>query len=326
VDGAVIAPLTIAEAEALIRAQTKRAVRVRAVRDVSMRAVVLQQWIERRTIETIPTKPAPTLDRPRDLWSELWSLELEAPAPYNEAVRLVTDANTGAVRACPACAGSGKRVCSACGGSTSVACRTCGGTGDGPWYGAERERCSTCGGISSVHCTHCTLGALDCDTCDLRGETFSVQRARVQWMQQSHRAALSAAPKGVEVELDKMRKERSFDFDRGAFRVVQTGVIEHFRAAPTHDEGDASAALAQLAKQHAPQMHERIVAQRGWVERYEAWEITVDASGAAITVYATGPDRVIADASALSTGPGPAVAMVAVGLGVAAILAASVLR
>ncbi len=320
------APLTIAEAESLIRAQTRHAVRVRAVRDVSMRAVALQQWIERRTIETIATKPAPTLDPPRDLWSELWSLEREAPAPYTEAVRLVTDANTGAVRACPACTGSGKRVCEACGGTTAVACRTCGGTGDGPWYGAERERCSTCGGLGSGHCTHCTLGSLDCDTCELSGKTFSVQRARVQWMNQSHRAALSAAPKGVDVELDKMRRERSFDFDRGAFRAVHSGTVEHFRAAPTHEESEATAALTRLAKQNPPQMHERIAAQRGWVERYEVWEITVDASGAPISVYAIGPDRVIADASALSTGPGPAVAVIAVGLGIAAILAASVLR
>lgn len=314
------------DAARLIEARTGKRVALRGVRDVSMRIVVLEQWTERRTIEIIAATPGAPFDGARDLEAELWSLDVRAPPPFGEHVELVGDRRTGAVRRCPDCDGSARRQCARCGGLASRVCNACDGRGRISRGNNAYDPCSACGADGRVACTDCAIGSHPCATCGATGATYTEQRARVQWSARKQQMPLTRPPAGLEVPDEAPIRERSYAYEGGAFRPTSVAQGEHFRASVFAGGSDELDAIHKLVRQNPAVPHERIVGQRAWVDCVALWQIDAASAGEPVTLYAVGRNRTLVGIEALRAAPGPVVAIVALGLGVIAILAGSVLR
>jgi hypothetical protein len=317
---------TIDDAAQLVKERTGRAITPRAVRDVSLRVVVLQQWIERRTIEIVAVSPSATAGPPRDLEAELWSLPVTAPAAFNDHWEVVSDPRTGAVRRCPDCDGAGRRKCTRCGGLASLVCGVCNGQGRIHRGKNAYDPCLHCGADGRVACTECMIGTHPCSSCNESGSTFTEQRAKVQWASRSQQMPLDRPPSTVDLQGEKPRRAQSYEFESGVFRTTQHSAAEHFRANAFANSTDEIDAIHKLVRQNPAVVHERINAQRAWVEQIDVWQIDAGTEQEPVTLYAVGRDQTLFGVEALKTGPGPVVAIVALGLGVIAILAGSVLR
>jgi hypothetical protein len=309
------------DAASLLRTTLGKTIIVRGVRDVSARAIVLRQRLETRVIETIATQPATTsaTTAERDLAAELWSLEAGPPADGSNVV-CVEDPRTGAVRRCPDCAGRGAQPCRQCGGLAALNCLSCGGRGKSG-MGRNAQSCARCGGDGRVPCTHCLGGAHPCNSCEQRGSTFTVQRARIAWSDREVRSILDRQPASVEIDGVAAERELDVEFDGDVPRPIAGGSMDHFRASAQHAQ--MTGAIAAVAAAHRAGPNERVLAQSARVERVRLWEIECEPG---VRVYIVGPKQEIIGADALRTGPGPLVAAIALVLGVAAILAGSVLR
>lgn len=314
-------PLSPEDAASLLREKQGKTIPVRAVRDVSARSLVLRQRVETRVIETIATQPATTsaTTPERDLAAELWALDATPPADGSKIV-CVDDPRTGAVRRCPDCAGRGAQSCRQCGGLAALNCLSCGGRGR---IGLERnaQSCARCGGDGRVPCTHCAGGSHPCDVCEQRGSTFTVQRARIAWSDREVRSVLDRHPASVEIDAVAAERELEVEFDGDVPRPIAGGAMDHFRASAQHAQ--MVGAIAALAAANRAGPNERVLAQSARVERVRVWEVECEPG---VIVYIVGPKQELVGADALRTGPGPIVAAIALVLGVAAILAGSVLR
>lgn len=314
-------PLSPEDAASLLREKLGKTISVHGVRDVSARSIVLRQRVETRVIETIATQPPTTsaTTAARDLAAELWALDARPPADGSNVV-CVDDPRTGAVRRCPDCAGRGAQPCRLCGGLAALNCLSCDGRGK---IGMERnaQSCARCGGDGRVPCTHCVGGSHPCASCEQRGSTFTVQRARIAWSDREVRSVLDRPPASVELDGVAAERELDVEFDGDVPRPIAGGSMDHFRASAQNTQ--QTGAIAALAAAHRAGPNERVLAQSARVERVRVWEIECEPG---VRVYIVGPKRDIIGADALRTGPGPLVAAIALVLGVAAILAGSVLR
>jgi hypothetical protein len=318
--------LSLDEAARLVKERTGRAIEPRSVRDVSLRIVVLQQWIERRTIEIVSVPRRADTEPTRDLEAELWSLPVTPPAVFNDHLEVVSDPRTGAVRRCPDCDGAGRRKCSRCGGLASLVCGACDGRGHIHRRNNAYDPCFHCGADGRIGCTECTIGTHPCSSCNESGSTFTEQRAKVQWVSRSQQMPLSRPPSTVDLQGEKPVRAQTYECESGVFRPTIHGGGEHFRAYAFAQSTDELDAIHQLVRQNPAVVHERINAQRAWVDQVEVWQIDAGTEHEPITLYAIGRERTLVGVEALKTGPGPVVAIVAMGLGVIAILAGSVLR
>lgn len=314
------------DAAQLVKERTGRTIEPRSVRDVSLRIVVLQQWIERRTIEVVTSTRRATIDPPRDLEAELWALPVATPSPFNEHSEVISDPRTGAVRRCPDCDGAGRQKCHRCGGLASLVCNVCNGQGRIHRGKNAYDPCVHCGADGRVACTECAIGTHPCASCNESGSTYTEQRARVQWTSRAPQTPLSQPPSTVDLQGEKPAREQSFECDGAVFRPVNVAHSEHFRASAFASNADEMDAIHKLVRQNPAVVHERIVAQRAWIDRVDVWQIDAGTEQEPITLFAVGRDRTLIGTDSLKTAPGPIVALVAIGLGVVAILAGSVLR
>lgn len=318
--------LSLEQAAQLIKERTGRAIEPRSVRDVSLRIVVLQQWIERRTIEIVTATNHGHTDAPRDLEADLWSLPVTPPAAFSDHSEIVSDPRTGAIRRCPDCDGTGHRKCSRCGGVASLVCMECYGEGELKRTRTGRAPCGRCGGSGRIGCTHCTFGKQPCSSCNETGSTFTEQRARILWASRSQQMALSRPPSCVNLEGRTPVRVQTYEFEYGVFRPTQHHNAAHFRANVCTSDTEELDAIHRLVRQNPATVHERIHAQRAWVEQIEVWQIDAATEQEPLTLYAIGRERELVGLEALDTSPSPKVAIVALALGVIAILAASVWR
>ncbi len=308
-----------------MRELSGRSVDVRAVREVGPRRIVLEQRVERRVIETVIVAAHATVDPPRDLRAELWSLVVERPAGERGSV-VVEDTRTASVRPCPDCDGATKLSCKRCGGLCSLVCSACGGSGSSSHFSKSRIACGTCGGDGRVPCFECSGGTTPCTNCDAKGSAFTEQRARVTWERREVTSLLGALPHGVEAPAGRAAIEDEYALEDGVLRSVRARVEEHFRAAAFGPAPEVATAIATLVQQHPPASSERLEAQRARVERITVWAVDCAVDGGSITVYLVGDELRPVGLDQLPSGPGPAVAVVVLALGTLAILAGSVLK
>lgn len=121
-------------------------------------------------------------------------------------------------------------------------------------------------------------------------------------------------------------RERSYEYEGGEFRPTNIAQGDHFRASVFASAAPEIEAIHKLVRQNPAVIHERIVAQRAWVDCVPLWQIDAGTAQEPVTLYAIGRERALLGVEGLRTAPGPIVAVIALGLGVVAILAGSVLR
>ena len=122
----------------------------------------LQTFTERRETcwSYAPHRPDTKLDlhtpeRPESSAPLPWQIEETPGRMFRDEVRLVTVPNTGVIKTCHKCRGTGGMTCGECGGKGWVRCLHCHGD-----VSLDRERC--------YFCLDNGQGKLDCDKCKVK--------------------------------------------------------------------------------------------------------------------------------------------------------------
>ena len=124
----------------------------------------LQTFTERRETcwSYAPHRPDTKVDLEAPEMSEgaaplPWQIEERPGRMFRDEVRLVTVPNTGVIKTCHKCRGTGGMTCGECGGKGWVRCLHCHGE-----IHLDRERCHHCFNSQQGE------GKLDCQKCEVR--------------------------------------------------------------------------------------------------------------------------------------------------------------